>query len=252
MTSRTTRSRFLDVQRKVFASADGAHFAWQTGNPYLVRTERTLLSGFPVKPGTRVLEIGCGEGGNLVNLLETRLGPAAIVVGVDLFPSKLRFASSRVAGAQFVCADAGVLPFAADSFDAVLCRDVLHHLEDPGAATREAWRVCRRGGTVWIIEPNRYNPLMFVFALVRAHERGGLRSSVARIRKLVDGRSRRAEIDMQQPLPLYRALLHHQFGVPALGAVSSFARVMDGCERIFRACLPRAMWAYITARIEKT
>jgi SAM-dependent methyltransferase len=38
------------------------------------------------------------------------------------------------------------LPFDGESFDTVLCTDVLEHLEEPSIAVAEAWRVLRAGG----------------------------------------------------------------------------------------------------------
>src|SRR5262249_59414544 len=44
-----------------------------------------------------------------------------------------------------VCGSVLSLPFAADSFDVVLCLEVLEHLQDPLPAVRELSRVARRG-----------------------------------------------------------------------------------------------------------
>ena len=52
----------------------------------------------------------------------------------------------------FVEGDATNLPFAPEQFDVVVSRFALHHIDDVGAATREMARVCRRGGTVAVID----------------------------------------------------------------------------------------------------
>src|SRR5262249_14849426 len=123
----TRRSRFLDDQHRFFTEADTRHFVWQTSAPYFADTERALLDGLPVAAARSFLEVGCGEGGNLVNLLGPRPTAPRLVVGCDLFWRKLSFARAHGVPARFVCGDALTLPFRDAVFDTVLCRDVLHH-----------------------------------------------------------------------------------------------------------------------------
>jgi hypothetical protein len=58
--------QILEHQRRFFSRADAGRFAGQTENPYVARTGRDLLAGFPLR--AVVLEVGCGEGGNVANL----------------------------------------------------------------------------------------------------------------------------------------------------------------------------------------
>jgi ubiquinone/menaquinone biosynthesis C-methylase UbiE len=244
----TERSRFLVDQERAFLNADDSHFFWQTGGDYFAGTERRLLDGFPLPTGARVLEVGCGEGGNLLNLLRDHPGAPRLVVGIDLFFRKLTFAARHVAGARFVCADATMLPFPDGAFDVVLCRDLLHHLEDREPAVRELARVCRRGGDVWIVEPNGRNPLIGLFALAMPHERGQLQTSVASLEALVRRHFASIEVRTLQPMPIFRALLHYRFGLPSLGRSRLFGRVMDAWQALCGAVLPRRVWAYIIVR----
>ena len=55
-------------------------------------------------------------------------------------------------GVSAVCADAGALPFADGSFDAVILFDALHHMPDRANVPREVARVLRPGGTVVVGE----------------------------------------------------------------------------------------------------
>ena len=89
---------------------------------------------------TRVLDIGCGEGA-----LHDALPRAARLrlVGLDASAALLR-AHPR----PKVQADARLLPFRAETFDAAVMVNMLHHLDDPMAALKEARRVLAPGGVL--------------------------------------------------------------------------------------------------------
>ena len=242
-------ARFLEAQRDFFEDADPAHFQWQTSNPYVSRTERELLKGFPIASRTRFLEVGCGEGANIANLLFD--GPPDVqAVGIDLFERKVAFAARQGIPARFVCGDALRLPFGGASFDLVLCRDVLHHLADREGALRELRRVAKLGATVWVVEPNGRNPLMSLLALLRPHERG-LRSNSGRtLSDLVAPYFRETRLEYRQPMPIYRLVLHYQVGLPRLASSGIFRLVLDGWEALVRFLIPRSVWAYLVIRAE--
>jgi SAM-dependent methyltransferase len=236
--------RFTSTQREYCLRANPAHYAWKTAAPYFAATEARLLAGVRVGAGERLLEIGCGEGGNLHHLRATT-SPAGQRFGVDFSPEKVAFAR-RATGARAAVADAGRLPFADGAFDAVLIRDLLHHLSDRARALAEAHRVLRPGGRLTLIEPNARSPLVLLQAALIRAERGLLRSTDARLRRELaaagfvvgDGGKR-------QPLPLARVVLHPRIGAESLGGVGPVARLLDGVDRMARRFLPRAAWMYL-------
>ncbi len=61
-------------------------------------------------------------------------------------------------GAADVHGDATSVPFAAESFDAVLCTQVLEHVPEPQRIFAETWRVLRPGGRLLLTAP-QYNAL---------------------------------------------------------------------------------------------
>jgi SAM-dependent methyltransferase len=91
--------------------------------------------------GARVLEVGAGPGW---------LSEAARERRADL-----RWIASDLHPAPWntVAADAGRLPFAAGSLDAVVGLDVLHHLAAPADFFRQATRALRAGGRIALVEP---------------------------------------------------------------------------------------------------
>jgi len=238
--------QFLEVQRRAWEKADERHFAWQVGNPLIAATERALLAGvLPGTPISRLLEVGSGEGGNLLNLRASCGWLPRVTVGVDLFLEKARFGRRCAAPARFVCGDALALPFASGAFDVVLCRDLLHHVQDRASALRELRRVCRPGGRVLVIEPNGRNPLIALFALALRHERGQLQTSPRRLQDMAARVFGPVELEMRQPLPVSRALAHYSFGAEGLGGRRWFARLMSAWDRACARLLPRGLWAYI-------
>jgi SAM-dependent methyltransferase len=91
----------------------------------------------------RILEVGCGEGIVLATLA-ARL-PGSRLDGLELDETALEEARKRCPGATLVRGDACALPFGDQSFDLVVCLEVLEHLPEPARALRELRRVARAG-----------------------------------------------------------------------------------------------------------
>jgi SAM-dependent methyltransferase len=96
--------------------------------------------------GQRALDVGCGPGALTARLVE-RLGVDA-VTGLDPSASFVAAARARFPGLDVREAKAEALPFADDSFDAVLAQLVVHFMNDPVTGLREMGRVARPGGIV--------------------------------------------------------------------------------------------------------
>ncbi|QOS10691.1 putative S-adenosylmethionine-dependent methyltransferase [Haloferax gibbonsii] len=98
---------------------------------------RAALADLDLDGRARILDVGCGTGEFTRVLAEAS---DARVVGVDADTDLLSVASDR-AGIEAVAGDATRLPFAADSFDLVVCQALLVNLPDPTAALSEFARV---------------------------------------------------------------------------------------------------------------
>lgn len=99
-----------------------------------------------VRPGQRVLDVGCGPGALTAQLLE-RLGAAA-VTAIDPSTPFIAAMGVRFPGVDVRLGTAEQLPFADDSFDLALAQLVVHFMTDPVAGLQEMARVTRPGGTV--------------------------------------------------------------------------------------------------------
>ncbi len=117
---------------------------------------RTLVKG------PRVLEIGCGYGA-LVSSLRAH---GLTAIGVDMDQAGLQAGREVLGDIPVVVGDAYRLPFADQSFDTVVFRDSLHHLESDRALA-EAARLTR--GRVIVFESNMMPALRVARRLV-GHE----------------------------------------------------------------------------------
>jgi ubiquinone/menaquinone biosynthesis C-methylase UbiE len=119
-------------------------------------SHRRLLQQAAIRPGYRVLEIGCGTG-NLA-ILARRLNPTAGIFGIDPDPQALSLAAAKAhrAGVLVELAQAysEQLPFPDAAFDTVLSAFMLHHIPPASKlpALREAYRALKPGGTLHLVD----------------------------------------------------------------------------------------------------
>src|SRR5437763_514356 len=110
---------------------------------------QTLDRELPDWRSKRILDAGCGTGAIL-----QRLGSYDRNVGVDLAPEAISFCHKRgLPNAQQ--GDITALPFAENSFDAVICSSVIYHewVPDIDGAVGELQRVLRPGGLLLLNVP---------------------------------------------------------------------------------------------------
>lgn len=108
-----------------------------------------LLEAARVQPAQRVLDVGCGTG-ILARTAADLVGPSGHVVGVDINEGVLTVARRERPDLEWRRGDAAALPFADDTFDAVLCQSALMFVSDVVQALREMRRVCTPQGVVGI------------------------------------------------------------------------------------------------------
>ena len=118
-----------------------------------------------LKPGRKVLDIGCGSGRHVAAAYQY---PDVMVIGTDLCFQDLGKARERLLfhdrlGAHgsgtwaLNAADITALPFARHAFDLVICSEVMEHIHDEKAGAAELFRVLKPGRPMVISVP-RYVP----------------------------------------------------------------------------------------------
>lgn len=122
------------------------------GTADVLRRRRMVRAALGAKAGDAILDVGCGPGFYIAELLE-ETGSTGRVVGVDSSPQMLALAARRVQGhgnTEFRQAEATALPVGDNSFDRVLCVQVLEYVTGVSAALTEMHRAVRPGGRVVI------------------------------------------------------------------------------------------------------
>jgi len=118
--------------------------------------EMASLAEGNFKAGSRVLDIGCGNG-RFYPFFEKK---GAKYTGIDNSPNLIAIARDKFPRAEFIVGSALSLPFGGGGFDLAVAIAVLHHI--PSKVYREVffkeiWRVLKPGGimavTVWDLRP---------------------------------------------------------------------------------------------------
>jgi ubiquinone/menaquinone biosynthesis C-methylase UbiE len=112
---------------------------------------RYFSSHFQLRPGERVLDVGCGSG-RLIPIVCEQIGPHGSLVELDFAPGMLELGRNKANGntVTFVAGDAHSLPLADRDFDKVIALALLPHLDNKAAALKEFHRVLKPGGMLVI------------------------------------------------------------------------------------------------------
>lgn len=101
----------------------------------------------------RLLDAGCGTGHLLANVVARSEGVER-VTGVDQATAGIAQLATVLPAAEGRVASVYDLPFDDESFDVVICTEVLEHLAHPQQALEELARVCERGGHLVLTVPD--------------------------------------------------------------------------------------------------
>ena len=141
--------------------AQQRHFDWYSDNekqsydeyerlPFWIAADELAFSRWRglIRPGSRLLDVGCGPGRATLKLVDLDID----ILAFDVSKAMVRLAAERLrrsgakARALFFTADAMRFPVRSSSLDYVMAYGVLHHVPDPPRVCREIDRVLRPGG----------------------------------------------------------------------------------------------------------
>lgn len=104
-----------------------------------------VLAELEKEPFTDVLDCGCGTG-PMIALLHEKY-PDKHYTGLDLTPEMIQKAQEKeLSNTTFLVGDCENLPFAPESFDAVICTNSFHHYPNPQDFFDSVYRVLRKDG----------------------------------------------------------------------------------------------------------
>jgi ubiquinone/menaquinone biosynthesis C-methylase UbiE len=114
---------------------------------------RLLLERAAIRPGERVIDVGCGSGATTLAAAPL-VGAQGSVLGVDVSEPMLAVARRRAAGlgnVRFVAADAQTHAFEPGAQDLVLSRFGVMFFDDPPRAFASLRRALRPGGRLCFV-----------------------------------------------------------------------------------------------------
>jgi SAM-dependent methyltransferase len=153
MQDRITRE--IEHGRFLVERGPGRVWNWETPAGKLRWARRVEMLSNHLRPGIRVLELGCGIGLFTAELAQT----GATITAIDISPDLLEIAKTErsAANVNYEVQNAYAMTYEGSTFDTVVGSSVLHHLElEP--ALGEIHRVLKPSGTIFFTEPNMLNP----------------------------------------------------------------------------------------------
>lgn len=111
---------------------------------------------FPDLPRRKILDIGAGRGGFLINSSKKGFQAAGVEKNEEYIKKALDKAEEEGVNINIIKGDAQALPFADGSFEFVNISEVIEHVDEPVAVVSEAARVLKSGGGAYLSAPNRF------------------------------------------------------------------------------------------------
>ncbi|UZJ25633.1 class I SAM-dependent methyltransferase [Rhodococcus antarcticus] len=187
-----------------------------------------VVGGDAEVPYGRALELGCGTGFFLLNLMLTGVATTGSVT--DLSPGMVEVALRNAEGLGLDVdgrvADAETIPYEDDSFDLVVGHAVLHHIPDVQKTLAEVLRVLRPGGRfVFAGEPTTIGDR---YARLLGRTTWELTTRATKLPALASWRRPQAELDESSRAAALEAVVDiHTFDPEALERTALAAGAID-------------------------
>ncbi|KAM7267060.1 hypothetical protein ACFE04_009226 [Oxalis oulophora] len=119
----------------------------------LSKTTKEFVANLDLKPGQKVLDVGCGIGGGDFYMAENF---DVDVVGIDLSVNMISFALERAIGlkcsVEFEVADCTTKEYPDETFDVIYSRDTILHIQDKPSLFKTFYKWLKPGGKVLITD----------------------------------------------------------------------------------------------------
>jgi len=116
-----------------------------------------ITSDLKIKKGFRILDVGCGDGLLIKEIIERLPKEKYIIYGIDITPIQIKKAKQRLKkykNVKIISGNALKMPFKPDFFDVVIQTEVLEHIEQPEIIMKEMNRVLKPNGLLYLTTPN--------------------------------------------------------------------------------------------------
>jgi ubiquinone/menaquinone biosynthesis C-methylase UbiE len=175
-----------------------------------------LLDGIGVKPGHRVIDLGCGPRG-ILDLLAERVSPGGHVVGLDADRAHTAMAAEfvrdhQLPNVELMTADARRTGLPSGAFDLVFSRTLLINIPEPADVITEMVRLAKPGGQVAAMEYDMeyalchpphpaFDAICHIFTM--AFRRNGADPWIGRKLPQMFGAAGLTEIEVEARAPVY-------------------------------------------------
>jgi SAM-dependent methyltransferase len=193
---------------------------------------RAVLGALDPRAGEEVLEVGCGSGYYVRELVQR----GAKVTATEYAPSPLAQAKRNLGPlapkVDFRLEDAQSLTLGDAAFDKVLLSEVIEHLPDPGRAIAEAARVLRPSGVLVVSTPSRFSPLNLAYGVKRRIRRYAFNEHLheftpGSFRRLLERHFQVESLEFANFVLAYPAdELYLRLGSPGLGHLARVERLL--------------------------
>jgi ubiquinone/menaquinone biosynthesis C-methylase UbiE len=152
-------AKHIQLNKKKWDKRAGSYDGKNWRNDYLRNIQSELISSLGIKENINFLDVGCGTGfavGEVARLANNN----GQFYGVDLSAEMIEKAKSNFSGSDnfhFIQANAESIPLDNDFFDIIICSNSFHHYLHPDKALREMYRLLKKGGKLYILDPTADN-----------------------------------------------------------------------------------------------